>query len=139
VIKKIAIASVLFFGFMATASATTFDVSLDGFCNTFTLTISGFEVYGTRQGCGYTVIDGGALVTISGSRYRMTADTNDGSTLFTWFFTPPKNHKGNWYLYGTDGTTDTLINSGTYTRTGAAGAAHNNGKRDITAGFTKRH
>ena len=37
-IKKIAIASVLFLSFIATAQAASFNVSLDGFCNTFTMT-----------------------------------------------------------------------------------------------------
>ena len=33
-IKKLAIATTLFFGLLATAHASTFNVSLDGFCNT---------------------------------------------------------------------------------------------------------
>ena len=138
-IKKIAIASVLFLSFIATAQAGSFNVSLDGFCNTFTMTTTGFEFFGTRQGCGYTVIDGGSNVHVTGSPYKLTADTNDGSTLFVWFFTPPVNKHGNWYLYGSTGSTYTEINSGTYTKTAAAGAARNNGKKDVTATVPKRH
>jgi len=102
------------------------------------LTISGFEIYGTRGGCGYNVIDGGANVHIGGLPYKMTADTNDGSTLFNWFFTPPQHHAGNWYLYGSDGASYTLLNSGTYTRTAAPVTRKRSGK-DVTAGLSKSH
>jgi hypothetical protein len=66
----------------------------------------------------------------------MTADTNDGSILYTWFFTPPVNGKGHWYLYGSNGSSDAFLNSGTYTRHSAAAAA--SGTKDVTAGLSKR-
>jgi hypothetical protein len=62
-IKKIALSTALFLALMATAEAKSFNVSLDGFCNTFALTYQGTSVYGTRSGCGYTVIDGARLPT----------------------------------------------------------------------------
>jgi hypothetical protein len=141
-IKKIALATALVAALglsLPAAAQQPFNLSLDGFCNTFALTINSWSIVGTRAGCGYTVIDGGAIVRVTGVTYRLTADTNDGSTLFTWFFTPPVRGHGNWYLYGSDGVTDTLFNSGTYTRTFAADAESNNGKKDVTADILKRH
>ncbi|MEJ0045399.1 MAG: hypothetical protein WDN04_04055 [Rhodospirillales bacterium] len=94
-----------------------FNVSLDGFCNTFALTINAFEIYGQRTGCGYTVIDGGNAATVSHAKYNVTNDSNDGSEIFIWYFTPPKHKAGNWYLYESTGTSETEVNSGTYTQT----------------------
>jgi|SRR5271165_2908664 len=138
-IKKIALASVLFFSFLGAAQASTFNLSLDGFCNTFALNIqSSLFIAGTRSGCGYTVIDGGAIVKIGGITYKLTGDTNDGSVLFTWYFTAPVSGHGNWYLYSSDGTADTLINSGTYTRTFKTDSEPNSGAKDVTADIPKR-
>jgi hypothetical protein len=138
-IKKLALSTVLFLSFAATAGATTFNISLDGFCNTFALNYGAWSIAGTRAGCGYTVIDGGALTHVTGTFYYLTADTNDGSVLFTWFFTQPHSGKGNWYLYSSDGTNDTLVNSGTYTRHFATeNPEANSGKKDVTADIPKR-
>jgi hypothetical protein len=136
-IKKLALATAAFVATLcmslpATAQSSTFNFSLDGFCNTFSLNTSGVFIAGTRSGCGYTVIDGGAVVSITRVTYRLTGDTNDGSELFTWYFTKPVNGKGNWYLYTSDGTNDTFSNSGTYTRTKGSDAEQYNGKADIT-------
>jgi hypothetical protein len=136
-IKKLALATAAFvvtlcMSLPATAQSSTFNFSLDGFCNTFSLNTSGIFIAGTRSGCGYTVIDGGAVVNIEGVTYRLTGDTNDGSVLFTWYFTKPINGKGNWYLYSSDGTSDTESNSGTYTRIKGDQATQYNGKADIT-------
>jgi hypothetical protein len=116
---------------------TTHNISLDGFCNTFTLTENGFEIYGTRQGCGYTVIDGGANVHISSTYYHMPADTNDGSEIFNWFFTAAVNGVGNWYLYESVGTSYTFLNSGTYHQKKAA-ILKQSGK-DVTGGLKQKH
>jgi hypothetical protein len=136
-IKKLTLAAAAFvvtlcFSLPATAQSSTFNFSLDGYCNTFSLNTSGIFIAGTRAGCGYTVIDGGAVVKITGTVWRLTADTNDGSELFTWYFTKPVNGKGDWYLYTSDGTNDTELNSGTYTRTNNDEATQYNGKPDIT-------
>ncbi|HTZ71207.1 MAG TPA: hypothetical protein VMB71_11205 [Acetobacteraceae bacterium] len=100
------------------AFASSFNVSLDGFCNTFALTVSGFEVYGSRSGCGYTVIDGGTVGKV-GSKYTISNDTNDQAEIFTWYFTKAKHGAGNWYLYESTASSQSEINSGTYTVTGS--------------------
>ena len=102
-LNKIAIATVLFLSpLFLSAHAQSFNVSLDGFCNTFALTIDTWSIYGTRGGCGYTVIDGGAVAHVGTLTYRLVADTNDGSILYSWYFTKPrKKHgvtSGSWYL-----------------------------------------
>jgi hypothetical protein len=139
--KKIAIAAMLFFGVLASASAhaQSFNVSLDGFCNTFALTISGFEIYGTRGGCGYTDIDGGAVAHVGTPTklYYTTSDSNDLNELFNWYFTKPKKNKGNWYLYESLGSSYTLINSGTYTQTPAGEEPKTVSDKDATA--SKKH
>jgi hypothetical protein len=133
-IKKLALGTALFLSLLATSQAQSFTPALTGFCNTFALTINVWEVYGTRSGCGYTVIDGGAVATVTAKKYYLAADTNDGTTLFNWYFTKPnKKLKGNWYLYGSNGTTYSFINSGTYVETAAADVERYNGKKDITA------
>jgi hypothetical protein len=133
-IRKIALAAALCVAGSATAQATTYNIALDGFCNTFTLYVNGFEVSGTRGGCGYTDIDGGSVGKV-GSKYIISNDTNDSAEIFTWYFTPPKHNAGSWYLYeSTGGTSQTEVNSGTYTSTksGAAAGVRNAGK-DATA------
>jgi hypothetical protein len=129
-IKKMALGAALFLSLLATAQASSFNVALDGYCNTFALTVQSGLIAGTRGGCGYTVIDGGAIAKVNGVVYRLTADTNDGSLLFTWYFTAPVQGHGNWYLYASDGTSDTLYNQGTYTRTQSA--ATSQGQKDAT-------
>jgi hypothetical protein len=136
-IKKLTLATAAFLvtlcmSLPATAQSSTFNFSLDGFCNTFSLNTAGVFIAGTRAGCGYTVIDGGAVVKITGTTWRLTGDTNDGSVLFTWYFTKPVNGKGSWFLYSSDGTTDTESNSGTYTRTTGDEAKQYNGQKDVT-------
>ena len=109
------------------AQATNYNISLDGYCNTFSLTRSTWQVYGTRSGCGYTVIDGGVTTHISGTFYLAPSDSNDsynGDTgQFTWLFTRPSGGSGYWYLYYSDGSSQVYYSSGTYTAT-APGAKH---------------
>ena len=113
------------------ASAQSVNIALDGYCNTFALTLDGFEIYGTRAGCGYTVIDGGSVAKIGSAKYDITSDTSDGaSNIFVWYFTPAKHKVGNWYLYSSTGSAFTEVNSGTYTET-VAGAARREGA-DVT-------
>ena len=139
--KKIAIAAMLFFGVLASASAhaQAFNVSLDGFCNTFALTISSWEIYGTRGGCGYTDIDGGAVAHVGtpAKLYYLTNDSNDLNEQFSWFFTKPKKSKGFWYLYESTGSAYSLINSGTYTQTPAGDEPKTVSDKDVTASKTR--
>ncbi len=135
-LRKLALAAALVLAGSATAqAASSFNVALDGFCNTFTLTVDGMDIYGTRGGCGYTDIDGGTSAKVGTTPYRITNDTNDGTILFTWYFTKPKHKAGDWYLYGSDGNSQTLYNSGTYTQSKAApkGAG-----KDVTAGLSHK-
>jgi len=133
--KNIAVATVLFFGLLCAASAhaTTFNVSLDGYCNTFALTISSWEIYGTRSGCGYTVIDGGAVANVAGKAYYLTNDSNDLAEQFSWYFTKPKKKAGKWYLYESTGSGFSLINSGTYTQTSPDMEPNTTSDKDVTA------
>jgi hypothetical protein len=141
--KKITIAAMLFFGlFLATASAhaQAFNVSLDTYCNTFALTISGFEIYGTRSGCGDNEIEGGAsaLVGTPAKRYYTTSDSEDLTEVFNWYFTKPtKKGKGTWFLYKSIGTSDGLLNSGTYTVIPAGQEARNTSDKNATRPKTR--
>lgn len=134
--KKFAIASaILLIGTAGAQAATKFNVSLDGYCNTFKLQLDGFEVYGKRSGCGYTVIDGGSDAFINGSEYYMPADQNPhAKDILVWYFTPPSGGAGNWYLYDSNGKSLTEVNSGTYTVTAAAQHSPKAGGNDATAG-----
>ena len=119
--KKFAIAAAVLLIGSASAQAAKFNVSLDGYCNTFKLTLDSFEVYGKRSGCGYTVTDGGSDALIGGSEYYMPADQNPhAKDILVWYFTPPSGGAGNWYLYDSNGKSMTELNSGTYTVTSAA-------------------
>lgn len=133
--KKLAIASALLLVGTAGAQAAKFNVSLDGFCNTFKLTLNGFEVYGKRSGCGYTVTDGGSDAVISGTEYYIPADQNPHvKDILVWYFTPPSGGAGNWYLYDSNGKSMTEVNSGTYTVTSAAERSPKAGGNDATVG-----
>lgn len=116
------------------AQAAPMNISLDGYCNTFSLDTVGVNVFGIRSGCGYDVVDGGVVAKVKGEdgKVTVTNDTNDGSTLFTWIFSKADGGAGTWKLYGSNGTSTTLYNSGTYTLT-AQGVAAKGGTKDVTA------
>jgi hypothetical protein len=116
-IKKIVSAAALSLLAVAGVQAKPLNLSLDGFCNTFALNNTDANVYGTRSGCGYTVVDGGVIGKVDGVKYTIANDTNDGTLLFTWMFTKAVGGSGTWLLYGSDGSSTTLFNSGTYTVT----------------------
>jgi hypothetical protein len=121
-IRKIALIAALGLTASVGAHADTVNLALDGFCNTFTLTDSGFTLAGTRQGCGYTDIDGGSIAKINGTRYAIANDTNDQLEIFTWYFTLPADGAGSWQLYRSDGVSSVLFNAGTYTVTSGSEA-----------------
>jgi hypothetical protein len=128
------LASIAALGLAASFGAHATDIALDGYCNTFSLNTSGAQVYGTRSGCGYTVIDGGAVAKVGNARQVVTSDTNDQAEIFTWYFSLPSGGAGTWQLYWTDGTQSVLFNSGTYTVT-TASTTHQlqRGGVDVTA------
>ncbi|MFO1338177.1 MAG: hypothetical protein U1F53_08060 [Burkholderiaceae bacterium] len=110
--------------------AKPMNIALDGYCNTFTLNTSGSNVYGIRSGCGYDVIDGGVVGKVDGNKVTTTNDTNDGSLLFTWIFSKAVGGSGTWQLYGSNGTSTALYNSGTYSLT--TEAAGTRAGKDVT-------
>ena len=113
-LKITLIAAALVAAGVSGAVAKPFNVALDGYCNTFALTITKTSIAGTRGGCGYTDIDGGTVASVKKKPYYITNDTNDSAEIFTWLFSPPKQGTGTWTLYESDGTTQSLVNSGTY-------------------------
>lgn len=129
-INKSAFAALALASSLGAAHAGTLNVALDGYCNTFALQTSGITVAGTRSGCGYTVIDGGSVAKAGGIKYTITNDTNDGSLLFTWYFTKPVGGAGTWMLYASDGSSQSLYGQGTYTAT--TGLAAPRGSKDVT-------
>jgi hypothetical protein len=82
--KTMAVAAGLMAAGITGASASTLNISLDSHCNIFTLTTSKPFVFGTRGGCGYTVIDNGASASISHIPYMIISDQNGTSATFTW-------------------------------------------------------
>jgi hypothetical protein len=133
--KKFAVAAAVLLIGSASAQAAKFNVSLDGFCNTFKLQLDSFEVYGKRSGCGYTVTDGGSDAFINGIEYYIPADQNPHvKDILVWYFTPPSGGAGNWYLYDSNGKSMTELNSGTYTVTSAAQHSPKAGGNDATVG-----
>ena len=130
-IKTLALAAALVTAGASGAMASTLNIALDGYCNTFVLNVTAPFIAGTRGGCGYTDIDGGTVGKVSGRPYTITNDTNDGSVLFTWYFGKAKKGHGAFSLYGSDGTSSTLYVTGTYTVTTTA--IMNRPGKDITA------
>jgi hypothetical protein len=129
--KTIALAAAVLAASTLTASAKDYNlnITLDGFCNTFSLTTSGIAVWGNRSGCDYTNISGGTVAKVSKSNYIIANDSTDLAEIFTWYFTPPKHGKGTWYLYYSDGTSQSELNSGTYSPTTEGGERS---KLDVT-------
>lgn len=117
------------------AEAKTYNINLNGFCTTFTLSVAKWQVSGTRSGCGYDVTDGGVFGTIGGGKWIASNDSNytyNGDTgQFTWIFTKPHRSHGVWGEYYSDGTDLVCVASGTYTITTAAAGKYRSGP-DVT-------
>jgi len=123
-IRNLTLACVLLAAFASGASAKNYklNVSLDGFCNIFSLTTSGASVWGSRTGCGYTNVEGGTVAKVSldsKGAYIIANDSTDLAEVFTWYFTPPakRTGTGKWVLYYSDGTQQYEALSGTYSPT----------------------
>jgi len=94
--KKLAIATLLIVGAWGASGAmaqTTYNIKLVGYCDTFTLTLDAFAIYGTHQGCGSTYVQGGQSAKV-GKDYLVTNDTIDGEEIYTYYFTVPKDVNG---------------------------------------------
>ena|ERR1700749_2857239 len=129
-INKTALAATLLLAssIAAPSSAGTapfpFNVSLDGHCDVFHLTATGFEVAGMHTGCGYAAVDGGTVAVVDGQDLLIANDVVPGTKrpMQTWYFTPPAAAPGargtpvqQWFLYTSNGKRQVLKNSGTYT------------------------
>jgi hypothetical protein len=131
-IKNIVLAGVLALAGSTAARAGDFNVSIDGRCNTFVLHVDGVFVAGRRGGCGTKVIGAGTIATVEGKDGMVYSDHGNGMAL-TWYFAKPTDGAGNVYLYGSDGMTDTLLKTGTYTESAISGPPAKHSGPDITA------
>ena len=111
-------AALMSVGALSASQANPINISLDGYCNTFAIQ-GGVAYYGSRGGCGSTITIGGTGVIEKGVKHKLNmvlGDSEDGTHVMTWVFERsnlPKKHR--WWLYESDGTASTLLNSGTYT------------------------
>jgi hypothetical protein len=121
--KKILMAAAFLAVGSTGAMAQTVNLSLSGYCDTFSLVEDGFAIYGTHAGCGSTYVEGGATVKIGGKLLQAN-ETADGKEIFTWYFTEPKHNRGSWYVYEETQSGVSELNSGTYTLIGAGAVAH---------------
>lgn len=92
----------------------TLDISIDGFCNTFSLIVDGSSITGTRGGCNDFYVEGGFVAKVAGIPVYNPNDSDAGE-LYSWLFTKPKSGHGTWQLYTSNGTAQKLQSSGTYT------------------------
>jgi len=120
--RKLAIAAALVMGGATGAMAQTYNIALKGYCDTFSLTLDGFAIYGTHNDCSTNLVDGGATVKV-GKSFLVTNDTVDGAEIFSYYFTPPKNNKGKLYVYEETTSGVTEIAETKYEVTGDAAVA----------------
>ena len=112
-IRKIALAaSFALFGTAAQADQS-FNVAIDGHCNTFTITvIDGIAVAGLRGGCG-SAVEGGAVGRVDRERGVIISESTK-TDVYTWFFTLPVAGVGKVYVVQSDGSTSKPIGASTY-------------------------
>ena len=120
--KKLAIAAALVIGGATGAMAQTYNISLKGYCYTFSLTLDGFAIYGSHNDCTTNLVDGGASAKI-GKNYLVSNDTIDGAEIYSYYFTPPKNNKGKVYVYVETTSGLTYLTEAKYDVTSTAAAA----------------
>jgi hypothetical protein len=116
-IKKIALAaSLALFGTAAQADTSnvvdTFNIAIDGHCNTFTVNIDKQLVAGTRGGCG-SAIEGGTVAKVDHQRGVIISETTRNMVV-TWYFETPEAGTGRVFVYGSDGTTNTRLGAANY-------------------------
>lgn len=111
-IKKLALAAA-FAACASAAQADTFNVAIDGRCNTFTLNITGLLVAGTRGGCGPAGVLGGSVARVDHKRGVVASETIDGIVV-TWYFTTPVDGSGKVFVAGSDGSSSAVLGAGTY-------------------------
>jgi hypothetical protein len=120
-LKKTTIALALLVAGTTGSMANTLNFSLDGYCNTFSITDTTKQISGSRSGCGYTDFDAGFYAAPQPGYQFSLADQNVGNPdQFVWTFTKPKGKPGagSWVLYYSNGGTTLILQaSGTYTVT----------------------
>ncbi|HEX4861966.1 MAG TPA: hypothetical protein VFV07_12060 [Rhizomicrobium sp.] len=100
-IKKIVLAAS--FVLLGTAArAETFNVVVDGTCDTFSLNIQGLMVAGTRNGCSFAV-EGGAVARVNHRRGVVVSETM-GNIVITWYFTRPHGGAGKVFVSASNGS-----------------------------------
>jgi hypothetical protein len=134
-IRKLALAA-LFALCGSAAEADTFNVAIDGHCNTFTLNVQRFLVAGTRGGCG-SAIEGGTVAKVDRKRGVVISETTDNMVV-TWYFTTPEAGAGKVFVFSSDGETSSEVGSGTYHIVHNSPAAAGASGPDIMAAFQKR-
>lgn len=132
-IKKLALAATFALCGSA-AQADTFNVAIDGHCNTFSLNVTGLLVAGTRGGCGPAGVLGGTVARVDHKRGVVVSETVDG-TVVTWYFTTPQDGAGKVFVFGSDGRSSSELGSGTYHLVHSTPAK---GGSDITREFRTR-
>ncbi|MBV9992941.1 MAG: hypothetical protein JOZ72_16815 [Alphaproteobacteria bacterium] len=111
-IKKLALAASLAVCGSA-AQADTFNVAIDGHCNTFQINVTGLLVAGTRGGCGPAGVLGGSVARVDHKRGVVASETIEGIVV-TWYFTTPVDGSGKVYVTGSNGSTNAVLGAGTY-------------------------
>jgi hypothetical protein len=110
-IKKIVLAAS--FVLLGTAAqAESFNVAIDGSCNTFSLNVQGLMVAGTRGGCSFAV-EGGTVTRVNHRRGVVVSETTSG-IVFTWYFTRPHGGTGKVFISASNGESNIAMPAGTY-------------------------
>lgn len=111
-IRKLMLAAALALCGSAAHAEQSFNIAIDGHCNTFTININGLLVAGTRGGCGKAV-EGGTVARVDHKRGVVVGETVD-SMVITWYFTTPEGGEGKVFVFGSDGRSSTALGAGRY-------------------------
>ena len=111
-LKQLALAAAFAVCGSAAQADESFNVAIDGHCNTFSLNIQGLLVAGTRGGCGSGIL-GGTVARTAHQRGVIVSETVEG-TVVTWYFTQPVRGSGKVFVFGSDGRSSTELGAGRY-------------------------
>ena len=95
------------------ARAETFNLAIDGTCDTFTLNVQGLMVAGTRGGCNGGAVEGGTVTRVNHRRGVVVSETSEGAVI-TWYFTRPHGGTGKVFVSASNGTENIAEPVGTY-------------------------
>lgn len=137
-IRKLVLTTAFVLCGSAAQATDSFNVSIDGHCNTFALNVDGVLVAGTRGGCEGSAIEGGTVARVAHKRGVVVSESN-GSQVVTWLFTTPEAGHGKVYAYGSDGNTSSQLASGDYTiEHNPPANREKRAGRDITTEFSSK-